>query len=291
MRVELAASAGFCFGVQRAIDMVYRQLEQEEKAGAAKKPIYTYGPIIHNERVVDDLAARGVKVLEDRAALEALADGNGVVVIRSHGVGRDIYELLEQKGLQTVDATCPFVKKIHRLVQEHSAAGESVLVVGSAKHPEVQGIVGWAEGAIEVLESAEEARKKPSGDGKTLFVVAQTTFNSEKFEVILAILQEKGYYVNVINTICNATSERQEAARALAGRADAMIVIGGKSSSNTRKLFEICQAACPNTQLVQTAADVRFAADERFDFVGITAGASTPNDIIEEVLTYVRNEF
>lgn len=289
MRAELAQSAGFCFGVRRAIDLVYKEIEKEAARGADAKPIYTYGPIIHNESVVNDLAAHGVSVLESREALAALTEG--VVVIRSHGVGKDIYELLDARGLEIIDATCPFVKKIHRLVNEHSQAGERVIVVGSAAHPEVQGIVGWAEGPIEVVENAEQAAQISLSKDEKTFVVAQTTFNIEKFKVIVDILQEKVYYVNVINTICSATSERQTAARALAEKADAMIVIGSLNSSNTRKLFEICSNACPDTQLVQTAADIRFAVGVRPELVGVTAGASTPNDIIEEVLTYVRNEF
>lgn len=287
-QVELARSAGFCFGVRRAIETVYREIDKEESENRQKQ-IYTYGPIIHNENVVAELERKGVKVLEDEAAIEKIE--GGVVIIRSHGVGRHIYDLLERRGSVIVDATCPFVKKIHRLVQEHSAAGEQVAVVGSPDHPEVQGIVGWAEGPIKVIADAEIAEKESPEQGEKLFVVAQTTYNTEKFKVIVDILQKKGYYVNVINTICNATSERQEEARKMASRSDAMIVIGSRSSSNTKKLYEICKAECSNTQLVQSVKDISFGTDEKMDIVGITAGASTPNDIIEEVLTYVRNEF
>lgn len=286
--VELAKTAGFCFGVKRAIETVYREIEKAESS-AEERQIYTYGPIIHNENVVANLAAHGVKVLNGPADLEALTQG--VVIIRSHGMGRKIYDLLEAQGIEVVDATCPFVKKIHRLVREHSEAGEQVLVIGNPDHPEVEGIVGWAEGPIRVIADVEEAEKQCPKPGEKVFVVAQTTYNTQKFKVIVDILQKKGYYVNVINTICNATSERQEEAQKLAKRSDAMIVIGSRSSSNTKKLFEICKAECEKTQLVQTVADISFEAGESIDVVGITAGASTPNDIIEEVLTYVRNEF
>lgn len=281
--IRLAVSAGFCFGVKRALDTVYEALDKTPGR------LYTYGPIIHNETVVAKLAKRGVAVLENLEALEQLTEGT--VVIRSHGVGRAIYELIEKKGLKLIDATCPFVKKIHRLVAEHTAAGERVVIVGNPTHPEVEGIVGWAEGEVLVLPEPEFAEKMPDGEGENLFIVAQTTYNIGKFKLIIEILQKKGYYVNVINTICNATSERQTEARALAREVDTMLVIGSESSSNTKKLYEICKDECNRTQLIQSVRDIRFESVGELGIVGITAGASTPNDIIEEVLTYVRNEF
>ena len=290
MAVVLAKSAGFCFGVDRAVEAVYRVLEEEEKKELAERlPIYTYGPIVHNERIVEELEKRGVQVLTSLSELKGLE--RGIVVIRAHGVGKEIYESLEKKGLKIVDSSCPFVRKIQKLVAEHTKNGESVIVMGDPEHPEVQGILGWGEGDVRALKGLEDVKALPDGEGKNIFVVAQTTFNIDKFKVVLETFKKKGYHTSVINTICNATFERQSEAKELAGRSDAMIVIGGSSSSNTKKLYEICKAICPNTQLIQTVKDLKFNSDEAIRNVGITAGASTPKEIIEEVLTYVRNEF
>ena len=290
MAVVLAKSAGFCFGVDRAVEAVYRVLEEEEKKEPALRlPIYTYGPIVHNERIVEELEERGVRVLKSLKELTELAEG--IVVIRAHGVGKEIYETLEQRGLKIVDSSCPFVRKIQKLVAEHTKNGESVIVMGDPEHPEVQGILGWGEGDVIALKGVEEVEALPDGNGKNVFIVAQTTFHIDKFKVVLETFTKQGYHTSVINTICNATFERQSEARELAGQSDAMVVIGGSSSSNTKKLYEICKAICPNTQLIQTVKDLKFNSDEAIRNVGITAGASTPKEIIEEVLTYVRNEF
>ena len=290
MAVVLAKSAGFCFGVERAVDAVYRVLEEEEKKNPEERlPIYTYGAIVHNEKIVENLESRGVHVLKSKEELKALEQG--IVVIRAHGVGKEIYELLEKRGLKIVDSSCPFVRKIQKLVAEHSKAGESVIVMGDPEHPEIQGILGWGDGDVTALKGIEEVLCLPDGNGKKIFVVAQTTFHIDKFKTVLETFKKKGYHTSVINTICNATFERQSEAKELAGKSDAMVVIGGSSSSNTKKLYEICKAICPNTQLIQTVKDLKFNSDEAIRNVGITAGASTPKEIIEEVLTYVRNEF
>lgn len=290
MKVTLAKTAGFCFGVQRAVDTVYRVLEEEhEKPLDEQRSIYTYGPIVHNETVIQKLAAEGVEVLESEEELATLHDG--IVIIRAHGVPKHIYELLEKQKVEAVDASCPFVQKIQRLAQQHTAAGEEVFVTGNPEHPEVIGIMGWAEGGISAIPDIETAEKLPNGEGRSVVVVSQTTFNIDKFKLIIDILKKKHYYVNAINTICNATFERQSEAKELAKQSDAMIVIGGRSSSNTKKLFEICKDQCRNTQLIQTVGDLNFVQDEAVQNVGITAGASTPKEIIEEVQNYVRDEF
>ena len=290
MKVTLAKTAGFCFGVQRAVDTVYRVLEEEhEKPLDEQRSIYTYGPIVHNETVIQKLAAEGVEVLESEEELATLHDG--IVIIRAHGVPKHIYELLEKQKVEAVDASCPFVQKIQRLVQQHTAAGEEVFVTGNPEHPEVIGIMGWAEGGISAIPDIETAEKLPNGEGRSVVVVSQTTFNIDKFKLIIDILKKKHYYVNAINTICNATFERQSEAKELAKQSDAMIVIGGRSSSNTKKLFEICKDQCRNTQLIQTVGDLNFVQDEAVQNVGITAGASTPKEIIEEVQNYVRIKF
>ena len=281
MQVTVAKSAGFCFGVQRAVDTVYEQVEK------GVRPIYTYGPIIHNEVVVQDLEEKGVQVLESQEDLEQLNEGT--VIIRSHGVGKEIYDQISAKGLNCVDATCPFVKKIHRTVEKESAAGRQIIIIGNDNHPEVEGIKGWCRHPALVIESAEQAETLNLPEGTKVCVVSQTTFNYKKFKDLVEILDKKRYDRIVVNTICNATEERQTEARQIAGKVDAMIVIGGSHSSNTQKLFEICRKECENTYYIQTVHDLDLEVLRSTGLVGITAGASTPKKIIEEVQKRCQN--
>ena len=283
MEVRLAKTAGFCFGVRRAVDTVYEQVEQ------AEGPIYTYGPIVHNEIVVQELEEKGVKVLNSEEELKSLT--SGTVIIRAHGVGEKVYELLKQQGVNLVDATCPFVKKIHRIARKEEANGRHILIIGNAKHPEVEGIRGWCEKPAYVVESLEEAENFALPMGEKLCIVSQTTFNYNKFEDIVEIISKKGYDIIVLNTICSATEERQTDAREIASDVDAMIVIGGSHSSNTQKLFEICKKECENTYYIQSLDDLDLKTSQSIRCVGITAGASTPNKIIEEVQKHVRIKF
>ena len=281
MEIRLAKSAGFCFGVKRAVEQVYDQ-------AARGKQIYTYGPIIHNEEVVKDLEKKGVQVIEE----ENLDDiKEGTVIIRSHGVEKAVCERIQSLGLNCVDATCPFVKRIHKVVEKESAAGKQIVIVGSAVHPEVKGIMGWSKTPAIVIETEEESENFSILEDKEICVVSQTTFNYIKFNKIVEKLKEKGYNTSVVNTICNATEERQTEAREIAREADVMIVIGGKHSSNTRKLYEICARECKHTYFIQTLADLKLELPKSVGLVGITAGASTPNNIIEEVQNYVRINF
>ena len=282
MEIKLAEHTGFCFGVRRAVDTVYEQV----KTG---KTIYTYGPIVNNEEVVRELGRMGVQVLESREELERLDSGS--VIIRAHGVSEEIYRLLEKKGLECIDATCPFVKRIHRIVEQESAEGSHIVVIGNAGHPEVEGIVGWCKGDVTVLEEPEDAEKFVPSPGEKICVVSQTTYNYNKFHYIVEIFQKKGYNSSAVNTICNATEERQRAARKLAAEADVMIVIGGRHSSNTRKLYDICREECADTYYIQTLDDLHLELPKAVRLVGITAGASTPNKLIEEVQNYVRINF
>ena len=282
MQVTVAKSAGFCFGVQRAVDTVYEQVEK------GIRPIYTYGPIIHNEVVVQDLEEKGVRVLDSKEELEALTEGT--VIIRSHGVGREIYDLIQEKGLICVDATCPFVKKIHRTVEKESAAGRQIIIIGNDKHPEVEGIKGWCHTPAIVVESSEQAEALELAENSSVCIVSQTTFNYKKFQDLVEIIKKKEYNICISNTICNATEERQNEARRIARRADAMIVIGDSSSSNTRKLYEICKTECQETFYIQTLSGLELDKLKSSDCIGITAGASTPNNIIEEVYTNVRRK-
>ena len=279
--VKVAKSAGFCFGVKRAIDMVY-----EEAAKGGK--VYTLGPVIHNEQVVSGLESKGVKVADNIENLDT--DGDVTVIIRSHGVPEETINRLKEKNIHIVDATCPFVSKIHHIVKEKYNEGYHIVVTGDAKHPEVEGICGWCGNSADVIGSVEEAGKYSNYKDKKLCVVSQTTFNYKKFQDIVDILVKKSYDIVVMNTICNATEERQTEACAIARKSDAMIVIGGKHSSNTRKLYEICKNECLNTHFIQTLDDLDLKLFQSFRSVGITAGASTPNNIIKEVQSYVRSE-
>ena len=283
MKVELAKMAGFCFGVNRAVDTVYQEAVEHS-------PVYTYGPIIHNEEVIADLKRKGVQVIHSLE--EAKEQAEGTVIIRSHGVTKAEQETLVADGLRVIDATCPFVKKIHRLVQEYSDKGYLVIIIGSVDHPEVQGIVGWSHADRTVVINCEsDVERLDLNAWKKVCIVAQTTFNYNKFQELVEIFGKKGYDISVVNTICNATEERQTEAKEIAAKVDAMIIIGGRHSSNTRKLYEICSRECADTYFIQTLDDFHLDLPKSVRLVGITAGASTPNKIIEEVQNYVRINF
>ncbi len=291
MEVIVAEHAGFCFGVTKAVETVYDQIKTEDGTH-----IYTFGPIIHNETVVRDLEKKGVKVIENVRELEKMAAASGgkmegTIVIRSHGVTREVQAEIEKSGLKVIDATCPFVKRIHRIVDEESKKGKSIIVVGSASHPEVEGIVSYAGERVSVVAGPEEALKFSGDKDEKYTIVAQTTFNKNKFKETIEIFENNVYNINVVNTICNATDERQSEAEEIASKADAMIVIGGANSSNSRKLYDICSEKCKNTSFIQTLEDLHLDLPEDVKLVGITAGASTPKNIIEEVQNYVRTNF
>ena len=285
MNVELAKTAGFCFGVKRAVDTVYEQVEKHQN-----EKIFTYGPIIHNEEVIKDLRSHGVEVIQDEEELRTVdAD---VVVIRSHGVTKYIYDIMDERGIACVDATCPFVKKIHKIVAEESEKGSYIIIIGNSEHPEVEGIKGWAGDQVSVIQTPEDAERfELVRKEQKVCIVAQTTFNYNKFKELVEIISKKRYDIVVLNTICNATKERQTEARQIAARVDAMVVIGDKRSSNTQKLFEICKEECLNTYYIQTLDDLDINQLRSVESVGITAGASTPNKIIEEVQNNVRINF
>lgn len=282
MKVKLAKSAGFCFGVEKAVNTVY------EEAKKGDEIVYTLGPIIHNEEVVKDMKKRGVEAvkIEDLASLP-----KGTVIIRSHGVSREIFNFVKQSGHRVVDATCPFVKKIHAIVSVQSGKGNTVVIIGNPEHPEVMGIKGWGDENTYAVENIEQFINLKLKKDKEIIIVAQTTFNHKKFQEIIDKISLLGYDVRCFNTICNATQERQVEAKNIASNVDAMIVIGDKKSSNTGKLVEICQEECRNTVFIQTLEDLDYDALLSVDSVGITAGASTPKHIIEEVQNIVRSKF
>ncbi len=282
MEVIRAKTAGFCFGVRRAVETVYEQVGQNQNG----KKIYTYGPIIHNAEVVKDLEKRGVQVIKTEEELESIE--KGIIIIRSHGIEERIYKKMEAKNLEIVDATCPFVKKIHNIVKKESAVGKHIIIIGNPEHPEVVGIKGWAGKYVTVIQTPKEAEEFRLSENKKVCIVSQTTFNYNKFQDLVEIISKKSYDINVLNTICNATKERQSEAHIIAEKVDAMIVIGDKHSSNTQKLFEICRKACKDTYYIQTLEDLDLNQLRSVETVGITAGASTPNNIIEEVQSNVR---
>ena len=289
MKVKVAKTAGFCFGVQRAVDKVY------ELIGSCPDRLFTLGPIIHNEEVVNDLEKKGVRVASEDD-LRTLPEGS-TVVIRSHGVGKEVYDHLEECGLSYVDVTCPFVLKIHRIVEKESRAGAHIVIIGDPDHPEVVGICGWCMGPYTVIRTEQDALDFVFPADKSICIVSQTTFNYNKFKDLVEILSKKRYdntvlnILNILNTICNATEERQKEAKNIAGEVDTMLVVGGRHSSNTQKLFEICKKECGNTYYIQTPVDLDSEMFQCSSYVGITAGASTPKKIIEEVQEHVRIKF
>lgn len=289
MEVKVAKTAGFCFGVQRAVDKVYELID------SCQDRLFTLGPIIHNEEVVNDLEKKGVRVASEEE-LKTLPKGS-TVVIRSHGVGKKVYDQLEECGLSYVDVTCPFVLKIHRIVEKESKAGSHIVIIGDPDHPEVVGICGWCIGPYTVIRTKQDALDFVPPEGKNVCIVSQTTFNYNKFKDLVEILRKKRYdntvlnILNILNTICNATEERQREAKSIAGEVDTMLVVGGRHSSNTQKLFEICKKECENTYYIQTPVDLDSDMFQCSSYVGITAGASTPKKIIEEVQEHVRIKF
>ena len=289
MEVKVAKTAGFCFGVQRAVDKVYELID------SCQDRLFTLGPIIHNEEVVNDLEKKGVRVASEEE-LKTLPKGS-TVVIRSHGVGKKVYDQLEECGLSYVDVTCPFVLKIHRIVEKESKAGSHIVIIGDPDHPEVVGICGWCIGSYTVIRTKQDALDFVPPEGKNVCIVSQTTFNYNKFKDLVEILRKKRYdntvlnILNILNTICNATEERQREAKSIAGEVDTMLVVGGRHSSNTQKLFEICKKECENTYYIQTPVDLDSDMFQCSSYVGITAGASTPKKIIEEVQEHVRIKF
>lgn len=270
MEILLAKRAGFCFGVKRATQMAFEAAGKEQKT-------FTLGPIIHSPQVVQKLEDMGVGVVKD---LTNVSDGT--VIIRSHGVLASEMEEAQRKELEIVDATCPFVKKAQEHVKYLSEAGYEVLVVGDADHPEVEGIVSYGKDNVYVVASGEEVRKLPKMS-KTA-VVAQTTQSFENLRNVVDECLRRGGEVRVFNTICDATAVRQQEATELAQQVDCMIVIGGFNSANTRRLAEICSELQPRTHHIETAQELDPAWFEGVEKVGVTAGASTPKWIIDDVM-------
>ena len=293
--ITTAKSAGFCFGVDRAVKMVYEALD-------AGKRVATLGPIVHNDTVVNDLLARGARIIE---APEELQTGE-TLIIRAHGVPQAVYDTVRASGCDMIDATCPFVARIHKIAAAQSAEGRHILIAGDPDHPEVRGIVGHCRGNCTVFRNKEELNCVISGNcPKTLAIVAQTTYNKLIWEDCIASLPINALDVRIFDTICNATAERQTDADRLSRESDLMIVAGGRHSSNTLKLFDVCRRNCPSwhieepAELLTLADEIRAAAKDALQQpghsqtvrIGITAGASTPAQIIKEVNAIMSENF
>ena len=273
MKVIIADKSGFCFGVKRAIDKAY--------SISNSKNVSTFGPIIHNQEVTTKLKNNGINVVDDISEFNA----GDTVIIRSHGVSKEVIDKLQEKDVNIVDATCPFVKKIHDIVKDE----ENVIIIGDKNHPEVIGIKGWCKDKCYIIGDISDIGKIPYAKEDRVIVVSQTTFDKNKFNNIVEIITKNEYNINLSDTICSATKDRQDEAKKLAAKCNIMLVIGDKLSSNSRKLYDICSTICEKTYFIQTAKDLRsewFAEDMT---VGITAGASTPSNIIEEVYKDVRH--
>lgn len=276
MKYRLAKTAGFCFGVDRAVNLVFDLIEKGTR-------VATLGPIIHNPQLVAELEEKGVRIIDSPEE----AEPEETVVIRSHGVAQAVYDALESRGIRYVDATCPFVAKIHRIVRENSLLGKTVILVGDRDHPEVQGIRGHCCGESYVVSDAEEFRNLenilPDMKKRDAILVAQTTYSPIFWGKCGEIAKKDYTNIKVFDTICSATNERQSEAASMAEESDLMLVIGGRHSSNTQKLYRVCSERC-RAILIETKDELRGVELTRYDNVGITAGASTPAHIIKEVL-------
>ena len=283
MEIILGKSSGFCFGVKNAIDGA-------EKALANNKIVYCVGEIIHNEEVIKHLESKGLVIVND------IEDVEDMVIIRSHGVPKNVYDTAKEKNIKLLDYTCPFVLKIHEIAEKYSKNNYFIFLLGVKSHPETIGSISFCGDnscIIELFEDIENAINLFKLSGlENLLILSQTTFSTSLFEDIineLKIRLSPKVNLEIKNTICNTTSVRQNEAKEIAKNVDLMIVIGGKHSSNTKKLYEIAQKNCKNSLLVQTKDDLSYEYLQGFDKIGIIAGASTPNNVIEDIVTFCKN--
>jgi 4-hydroxy-3-methylbut-2-en-1-yl diphosphate reductase len=279
VKVQLAERIGFCFGVKRAVRMAEAALKKNKK-------IYSLGSIIHNEQVVEDLAKRGLKVIKD---VSAVSGPGAVVVVSSHGIGPKVARRIRQRGIRVIDTTCPFVLNAQRIAQHLAREGYSAMIVGDSKHPEVKALVDFApKGAVVVKDRAEAAALKP-GKNARISVLSQTTQSQANFlDVVKTILEKRPKELKVCNTICNDAEERQRLASELASRVGLMLVIGGRHSANTRRLYEVCRKTLKNTHLIETEKELRRAWFSKVGSVGIASGASTPDWVVQQVVKSVK---
>ncbi|HBG7285471.1 4-hydroxy-3-methylbut-2-enyl diphosphate reductase [Clostridioides difficile] len=278
MNIKIAKNAGFCFGVKRAMKMAWDEVEKNDSG------IYALGPLIHNKQAVAKYEEKGLKTVNE---IDTIPNRENMI-IRSHGVPENIYNEAKDKKLKIVDTTCPFVKKIHTVVSEYHNKGYEIIVIGDMKHPEVIGINGWCENSAIIIKTLEQMENMEFDNSKKYCLVAQTTINPELYISIVNKLADKLEEIVFNDTICSATKTRQESAKELAKEVDCMIVIGGKHSSNTQKLVKVCEDLVP-TFAIETKDELDVNTLKKYKNLGITAGASTPNWIIEEVVTFLEN--
>ena len=279
MNIKISEKAGFCFGVKRAMGLAWRELCDEHD-----KQTYALGPLIHNKQAVEKYEERGLITVDDIEEIPS----DVKMIIRSHGVSKSIYDRADEKGLDVVDTTCPFVKKIHDIVKENYDNGKKIILIGDKNHPEVIGINGWCKNTAITIKTIEEAEALELNNDESYCAVAQTTMNLEVYGKIVEILKAKAYDIEFNNTICSSTKARQEAARELASEMDCMIVIGGKHSSNTQKLVGLCKEVCP-TFALEIRDDLDVEEIKKYENIGITAGASTPDWIIDDIIEYLKS--
>ena len=281
--IKIGKFAGFCFGVKRAIELVDETLDNETGK------IYSIGPVIHNEKVLERLEKKGLKIV-DKSEVDKLKDS--VVIIRSHGIERDIYQKLVQNNNKIVDCTCPFVKKIHNLVEKYAKEGKYIVVIGDREHAEVKAIISYANNDISVVGSEEDINGLKIPENQEIVVLFQTTSNIEKSKKYVDILTNLFYNkCLVVNTICNATIDRQKEVDELSKNVNSMIIIGSNNSSNTRKLYEVAKNNCDNTYLINDVSELTKININNDQVIGVSAGASTPDDLIEEIVTNARTKF
>ena len=278
MKVKIAKNAGFCFGVKRAMKMAWDELEKSNDG------IYALGPLIHNKQAVLKYEENGLKTINE---VNDVPTSNRMI-IRSHGVGESVYIESDKQGLDVIDTTCPFVKKIHEIAEDYYSKGYKVIVIGDAKHPEVMGINGWCNNEAIIIKTIEDLENVELEKSNKYCIVAQTTINVDLYNKIVEALSEKLEEVVFNNTICSATKVRQEAAKEISKEVDMMIVVGGKHSSNTQKLVQICMEYVP-TLAIETVDEPNEEDFKNYNTIGLTAGASTPDWIVEEVINYIES--
>ncbi|MEG0249713.1 MAG: 4-hydroxy-3-methylbut-2-enyl diphosphate reductase [Peptostreptococcus sp.] len=278
-KVIIADKAGFCFGVKRAMNIAYNELEEKNDMD-----VYALGPLIHNRQAVAKYEERGLITVDEIEEIEIKE--NIEMIIRSHGVAKKVYDEAQARGIEIVDTTCPFVKKIHDIVKKSEEDKNTIILLGDKNHPEVIGINGWCKDSALIFKELEDVLKHEFDYDKKYVVVSQTTMNEENFEKIIAYLESLDLELDIKNTICSATRVRQQSARELSAKVDVMVVIGGKHSSNTQKLVNICKEI-GNTVSIETRSDLYDVDFSNYETIGVTAGASTPDWIIHESIEYL----
>ena len=278
MEIIIADKSGLCYGVKRALQLSFNTRRRR------KGRVQTLGELIHNPMAIADLKKRGIQAVRDPDSI-----GEGTVIIRSHGVAPAVYKALKKKRIEIVDATCPIVKKIQRLVEGLAKKGQEIIIVGDPEHPEIQGLVGYSGGRGRIVVNEDQARRLPPK--KKRFVLAQSTQDLFLFGRVVAALLERTGELGVYNTICRSTQTRQRSTSELAARVDTLFIVGGKNSSNTHKLYQISKRVQPNTHFIESAGQITPRLLREAKRIGISGGASTPPEAIEEAVAKIRSGF